>query len=58
MQTIIVIVIGALAVWYLYRTFSRSVKGGPSSCGCGGCHGCPAAPGTDPKGMACERELK
>jgi hypothetical protein len=43
METFIVIVIVATAVGYLWRNLARSVKNDPSSCGCGGCSGCPMA---------------
>lgn len=44
METIIVILIVAVAVWYLYRRIVCAVKADSPSCGCGGCGGCPAQP--------------
>jgi hypothetical protein len=58
METIVVILIVALAVWYLYRTFSKSFKGGQSSCGCGGCDGCSNAPQGDNKKAASKEGAK
>ena len=42
METILVIIAVGVAVWYLYRTFARSLSAGNPSCGCGGCTNCPA----------------
>jgi hypothetical protein len=52
METIVV-----LAVGYLYRTLSKSVKGGGSSCGCGGCSGC-SAPERDPQGVTSDSDTR
>jgi hypothetical protein len=46
MEIIVVIIISALAVWYLYRRFRIMYKGDQSSCGCSGCDSCAAAPKT------------
>lgn len=43
-QTLIMILIVAVAVWYLYRRFRATFKAENGSCGCGGCSGCPAGP--------------
>ncbi len=43
-EAIILIVIVAVAVWYLLRRFTAAVKAENPSCGCGGCEGCPAGP--------------
>jgi hypothetical protein len=45
-QTVVVILFFALAVWYLYRRFKGIVAPNPSSRGCGGCNGCSMHPET------------
>ena len=45
-QTVVVILFFALAVWYLYRRYKGIVDPKPSSCGCCGCSGCSAQPKT------------
>lgn len=50
MEKVLVLAIGAIAVWYLARMVWRESHG-ESSCacgtksGCGGCKGCPAVDG-------------
>jgi hypothetical protein len=48
-QTIVIIFIFALAVWYLYRRFKGIADPNHSSCGCGGCGGCSEEPKMTPK---------
>lgn len=41
MQTLIVIIIVSLCVFYIGRRFYKNLKGGPPSCGCAdGCSAC------------------
>ena len=42
MEIIFIVIVAGVAVWYLYRTFARSLKAGSPSCGCGGCSHCSA----------------
>lgn len=39
MQTLLVVVIFLLAVWYLYRCLRRTLSGKGGCCGCSGCGG-------------------
>jgi len=50
-QTLIMILIVAAAVWYLYRRFTATFRSQNRSCGCGGCDGCPAEP-VEPAGKS------
>ena len=43
MATLLVLLIAAMAVGYLWRTVAGSLKQEAPPCGCGGCQGCPAA---------------
>jgi hypothetical protein len=57
-QTIVVILFFALAVWYLYRRFKGIADPNQSSCGCGGCGGCSTPPKTaKPKELFDETNL-
>jgi hypothetical protein len=47
METIIFGIVVAVAIWYLYRRFVRTVKSENPSCGCGACDSCPAAQKTE-----------
>jgi divalent metal cation (Fe/Co/Zn/Cd) transporter len=47
-QTIVVILFFALAIWYLYRRFRAILNPNQSSCGCG-CSGCSPEPKPAPK---------
>jgi hypothetical protein len=52
METILIILICATAVWVLYRRIRKTVKTGRSGCGCGLCEGCPAGTLLDGKGVS------
>jgi hypothetical protein len=54
-QTLIMILIVAAAVWYLYRRFSATLRSENASRGCGGCDGCPAGPATISEKTECSR---
>ncbi len=43
MELLLITLIVAAAVWYLFRHFSRALKAKDSSCGFGACRNCPAA---------------
>lgn len=40
---IVVFIIAAACVWYLYRHFAKTFKSQGSVCGCSGCRNCPTA---------------
>ncbi len=48
-QTIVVILVFALAVWYLYRRFKGIADPSQSDCGCSGCGGCSSGPQRTPR---------
>jgi hypothetical protein len=47
METIIVVIVVSVAVWYLYRRFVCTAKAENPSCSCGGCDSCPSAQKTE-----------
>ncbi len=47
-ETIILILIVVVAVWYLFRRFTLALRAKNPSCGCGSCESCPAAPKDKP----------
>jgi hypothetical protein len=40
---IVVFIIAAGCVWYIYRHFAKTFKSQGSACGCSGCRNCPEA---------------
>lgn len=40
LDILVIVLVTAAAVWYLYRKFVGAFKGGQSACGCSGCSGC------------------
>jgi hypothetical protein len=40
---IVVFIIAAGCVWYIYRHFTKTFKSEGSACGCSGCRNCPDA---------------
>ena len=49
METFLIAIIVAIAVWYLYRHFARVFKSDDVHCGCGECENCSAKPFEDHK---------
>jgi hypothetical protein len=43
METVLLVIIGCAAVWYLCRYIVRVLSAGASGCGCATCRDCPLA---------------